>query len=150
MILGRKTINLYFLICTLFLIIATSCKKNPDLTKKEATEDPRMNYVGQWNFKANGYTFSGYYIYTPNAVWTYTASSTTDYNDSTGIIRLGDSPNELIIKYCSSCSPVIYDLNENGQGSWTLSDTIFFNDITPAPPSYSSSYSTYNIEGWKL
>ena len=116
-------------------------------------------YTGDWNFKGNGYSYSGYYIYNPYAEWTYTESITTNYNDSTGSIKLGENINELIIKYCESCEPVIYDLNDEGlewsesyggNVGWTLTDTTFFNIIIPPPPSYSPTYSTYNIEGWKL
>ena len=136
-----------------FLPFFISCEKENDL---------RLKYIGNWNFKGNGYSYSGYYIYDSllNSQWTYDETFTTDYNDSTGSIELGDNLNELIIKYCESCHPEIYNLNENGEEQWssssggnvgwTLTDSTFFKIVTPSPPSYSSSYSTYNIEGWKI
>ena len=72
---------------------------------------------------------------------------------------MGERQDELIIKYCVSCNAVIFNLNNSGEQwsenlganvGWTLTDSTFFNIITPEPPSYSPSYSTYNIEGWKL
>tara|TARA_A100001011_G_scaffold379394_1_gene445356 strand:+ start:630 stop:1169 length:540 start_codon:yes stop_codon:yes gene_type:complete len=116
-------------------------------------------YTGNWNFKGNSFSYSGYYIYTPEAEWYSTSSSTTSYNDSTGSIQLGQNTNELIFKYCEACEPVVYNLNDSGEVwseslggyvGWTLTDSTFFNMVNPGPPSYSPSYSTYNIEGWKL
>tara|TARA_B110000444_G_scaffold97169_1_gene92223 strand:+ start:897 stop:1436 length:540 start_codon:yes stop_codon:yes gene_type:complete len=116
-------------------------------------------YTGDWNFKGNSFSYSGYYIYTPDAEWYSTSSSTTSYNDSTGSVQLGENMNELIFKYCESCNPVIYNLNDSGEVwseslggyiGWTLTDSTFFNMVNPGPPSYSPSYSTSNIEGWKL
>ena len=110
-----------------------------------------MKYVGDWNFKGNSYSFSGYYDYSGmDPVWTYSETSSTSYNDSTGSIQLGVNENELIFKYCSSCPAEVYNINENGLGSWTLNETDFYNDVQPSPPGYSSAYSTYNIQGWKL
>ena len=129
---------------------------------KEKENDPRLKYVGDWNFKGNGYSYSGYYIYDSllNSHWTYNESFTTDYNDSTGSIELGDNSNEIIIKYCETCPSVIYNLNDNGEEQWsqttggnvgwTLTDTTFFKIVTPSPPSYSPSFTTYDVEGWKL
>lgn len=133
----------FFLVFTALLFWLSSCQKN-------MKNDPRSKYVGDWNFKGNSYNYSGYYIYTPDAEWTYTESTSTDYNDSTGTVALGNNSNELILKYCSSCEPIVYDLNQNGVASWTISETEFYNDVTPNPPGYSPSYSTYNIQGWKL
>ena len=114
-------------------------------------DDPRTKYVGEWNFKGHSYYFSGFYDYSDSIpVWTYTESESTNYNDSTGSIVLGESDNELLIKYCGSCPPQVYNLDENGQGSWTLNETHFYNDVQPAPPGYTATYTTYNIEGWKL
>ena len=116
-------------------------------------------YTGDWNFKGTEFSYSGYYIYTPEAEWYSTSSSTTSYNDSTGSIQLGQNTNELIFKYCEACEPVVYNLNDSGEVwseslggyvGWTLTDSTFFNMVNPGPPSYSPSYSTYNIEGWKL
>lgn len=136
----------FFLIFTV-LLIAYSCKKD----KVFNDNDPRMQYVGKWNFKGNSYYFSGFYDYSTEVPqWTYISSSSTSYNDSTGSIQLGSNNNELIIKYCSTCEPVVYKMGENGKSSWTLSVTDFFNDITPEPPGYVSTYSTYNIQGWRL
>ena len=141
-----------------FLLFFISCEKESN--KKE--NDLRLKYIGDWNFKGNGYSYSGYYIYDSllNSQWTYDETFTTDYNDSTGTIELGENINEIIIKYCESCHPVIYNLNENGvedwshsygaSVGWTLTDSTFFKIVIPAPPSYSPSYSTYNVEGWKL
>lgn len=137
--------SIFPILSLLFIVlIGVSCKKD----KKE---DPRLKYVGQWNFKSNSYSFSGYYDYSGQTpVWTYSESSSTGYNDSTGSISLGSSENELIIRYCNTCQSEVFNLNENGEGSWTLTESTFFNDIQPAPPGYTSAYSTYNIEGWKL
>lgn len=149
-----KTIfqNIIFYSTFLFLLIACE-KKN----------DERLKYVGDWNFKGNGFSYSGYYDYNvpPGQlpIWTSNSSSSTNYNDSTGSIYLGERQDELIIKYCVSCNAVIFNLNNSGEQwsenlganvGWTLTDSTFFNIITPEPPSYSPSYSTYNIEGWKL
>ncbi|MEK9620309.1 MAG: hypothetical protein VW078_09475 [Flavobacteriales bacterium] len=151
---SQKIISLTILVCTTFLLVLISCEKE---------NDPRLKYVGDWNFKGNGFSYSGYYDYnvppgqSPN--WISTSSSTTDYNDSTGSILLADNPNELIIKYCESCDPLIYNLSDSGEKwsdnlgaivGWTLTDSTFFNIISPEPPGYTPSYSTYNIEGWKL
>ena len=76
-----------------------------------------------------------------------------------GTIQIGENIDELIFKYCETCDPIIYNLNDSGfvyseslggNIGWVLTDTTFFNIVTPQPPGYSSSYSTYNIEGWKL
>lgn len=137
--------SIFPILSLLFIVlIGVSCKK-------DEKEDPRLKYVGQWNFKSNSYSFSGYYDYSGQTpVWTYSESSSTGYNDSTGSISLGSSENELIIRYCNTCQSEVFNLNENGEGSWTLTESTFFNDIQPAPPGYTSAYSTYNIEGWKL
>jgi hypothetical protein len=148
-----KIISSIILVFTTFLLVLLSCEKE---------NDPRLKYVGDWNFKGNGYSYSGYYIYDSllNSHWTYNESFKTDYNDSTGSIELGDNSNEIIIKYCESCHSVIYNLNENGEEEWsdnyggnigwTLTDTTFFKIVAPSPPSYSPSFSTYDVEGWKL
>lgn len=151
---SQKIISRIILVCTTFLLVLLSCEKE---------NDPRLKYVGDWNFKGNRFSYSGYYDYnvppgqSPN--WISTSSSSTDYNDSTGSILLADNPNELIIKYCESCDPVIYILSDSGEKwsdnlgaivGWTLTDSTFFNIISPEPPGYTPSYSTYNIEGWKL
>ena len=151
---SQKIISRIILVCTTFLLVLLSCEKE---------NDPRLKYVGDWNFKGNRFSYSGYYDYnvppgqSPN--WISTSSSTNDYNDSTGSILLADNPNELIIKYCESCDPVIYNLSDSGEKwsdnlgaivGWTLSDSTFFNIISPEPTGYTPSYSTYNIEGWKL
>jgi len=151
---SQKIISRIILVCTTFLLVLLSCEKE---------NNPRLKYVGDWNFKGNGFSYSGYYDYnvppgqSPN--WISTSSSTTDFNDSTGCILLADNPNELIIKYCESCDPLIYNLSDSGEKwsvnlgaivGWTLTDSTFFNIISPEPPGYTPSYSTYNIEGWKL
>ena len=151
----RKSFILRILLSMTIITFIISCIK-------EKENDPRLKYVGDWNFKGNGYSYSGYYIYDSllNSHWTYNESFTTDYNDSTGSIELGDNSNEIIIKYCESCHSIIYNLNENGKEEWsdnyggnigwTLTDTTFFKIVTPSPPSYSPSFSTYDVEGWKL
>lgn len=152
---SQKIISRIILVCTTFLFLFTYCNKE---------NDGRLKYVGDWNFKGNSFSYSGYYDYnvppgqSPN--WVSSSSSTTDYNDSTGSIELGDNSNEIIIKYCESCHSVIYNLNENGEEEWsdnyggnigwTLTDTTFFKIVAPSPPSYSPSFSTYDVEGWKL
>ena len=148
------TISKNIIICSTFLLISISCNKE---------NDERLKYVGDWNFKGNEFSYSGYYDYNvppgQSPDWVSTSSSSTDYNDSTGSILLAESPNELIIKYCESCDPVIYNLSDSGEKwsdnygafvGWTLTDSTFFNIISPEPPGYNTSYSTYNIEGWKL
>tara|TARA_Y100000287_G_C14163429_1_gene325945 strand:+ start:149 stop:628 length:480 start_codon:yes stop_codon:yes gene_type:complete len=148
------------------LFVLFGCEKESDISsaieEQENTDlnnNPNMDYVGNWNFKGTSFSYSGYYIYTPEAEWYSTSSSTISYNDSTGSIQLGDNINELIFKYCEACDPVIYNLNDSGEVwsenlggvvGWTLTDSTFFNIVIPGPPSYSPSYSTYDIEGWKL
>ena len=139
------------------IIVFFGCER--ELEKNNTNNHPNIDYVGNWNFKGNGYSYSGYYIYTPEAEWYSTSSSTINYNDSTGSIQLGENMDELIFKYCEACEPVVYNLNDSGEVwseslggyvGWTLTDSTFFNMVNPGPPSYSPSYSTYNIEGWKL
>ena len=133
----------------LIVITLISCQKE-DVTNN----DPRLRYVGDWNFKSNSYSYSGFYDYNVppgySPIWTYTESFSTGYNDSTGLISIGPNPNELIIQYCNTCPSEVFMLNENGVNLWTITDSTFFNDVVPPPPSYSPSYSTLNIEGWKL
>ena len=59
-----------------------------------------MIYVGDWNFKGNEYTYSGYYTYDSlmNSEWVVDDEIITHYNDSTGSIQLGANINELIFK----------------------------------------------------
>lgn len=123
-----------------------SCRKD----EVEIFDDPRTAYIGDWNFKGNYYYFSGFYVYNPDAQWTYITETRTDYNDSTGTIKMGDNLNEIIIKYCASCPEQIYDLDENGMGAWHINENDFYNDVQPAPPGYNPTYTTYNIQGWKL
>ena len=51
-----------------------------------------------------------------------------------GSIQLGEEENELIFKYCESCEPIIYNLNDEGEHysenygafiGWTLTDSTF-------------------------
>ncbi len=156
--MGKSSILRILLSMTIITFIISCIKEK----ENDLENDPRLKYVGDWNFKGNGYSYSGYYIYDSllNSHWTYNESFTTDYNDSTGSIELGDNSNEIVIKYCESCHSVIYNLNENGVEEWsdnyggnigwTLTDTTFFKIVTPSPPSYSPSFSTYDVEGWKL
>ena len=133
----------------LLLLFTYSCKKD--------NNDIRLQYTGQWNFKGNEYSFSSYYIYNPDPEWTYSETYNTLYNDSTGSIQLGEKSNELLFKYCETCDALIYNLDDNGVGSknwnsssWTLTDSTFFKNVLSEPPGYNSSYSTFNIQGWKL
>ena len=129
------------------LLLAISCRPDNGLAPDN---DPRNKYVGDWNFKGNGYSYSGWYIYTGEdmeAEWTYTASFTTSHNDSTGSVAIGTGENDLLISYCGTCEPVVYNLDENGAGAWWINETEFYNDVNPGPPGYSSYYTTYNIEG---
>ena len=129
-------------------------------------EEDKANYIssiynGNWNFKGYGISYSGYYVYDSllNSEWMTNVTYFTDYNDSTGSIQSGENIDELIFKYCGNCAPIIYNLNDSGyvyseyyggNTGWIITDSTFFNIVSPPPPSYSSSYSTYNIEGWKL
>ena len=121
-----KIISSIILVFTTFLLVLLSCEKE---------NDPRLKYVGDWNFKGNGYSYSGYYIYDSllNSHWTYNESFTTDYNDSTGSIELGDNSNEIIIKYCESCHSVIYNLNENGEEEWSDNYGVILVGHLPTP-----------------
>lgn len=132
---------------TFLTVLLISCRKDK---AAEIKEDDRSKYVGEWNFKGNYYYFSGYYEYNPDPQWTYVSQESTDWNDSTGSVMLGEKPDELILKYCSSCEEVTYDLNQNGEGAWWLNENEFYNDVQPAPPGYTPAYTTYNIQGWKL
>ena len=134
------------LVAMIVLFVAFSCRKDEVIP-----DDARLKYVGEWNFKGNSYTFSGYYDYSGQTpVWTSNTTSSTSYNDSTGSVQIGTSANELILTYCSTCPPVVYNFNDNGTGKWSLNETDFYNNVQPEPPGYSSYYSTYNIQGWKL
>ena len=132
-------------------------------TLEDCLSDCSVNsiYTGNWNFKGNGVSYSGYYIYDSllNSEWVASVTYATDYNDSAGSIQLGENIDELIFKYCEICEPIVYNLNDSGfvysdylggNTGWTITDTTFFNIVIPPPPSDSPSYSTYNIEGWKL
>ena len=150
-----------------FLVIVTvifffACDKA--IEKDESHDNsnhPNMVYVGDWNFKGSGVSYSGYYTYDSllNSEWVSEVTYTINYNDSTGSIEQGENENELVFKYCNDCTPVIYNLNDSGLVysenyggyiGWELTDSTFINIITPPPPGYSPSYSTYDIEGWKL
>ena len=104
------TISKNIIICSTFLLISISCNKE---------NDKRLKYIGDWNFKGNGFSYSSYYDYNipPGQYpdWVSTSSSSTDYNDSTRSILLAESPNKLIIKYFESCQPVIYNLSDSGE-----------------------------------
>ena len=137
-----------------------SCRKENEY-QDQNQNDPRLKYEGQWNFIGNGVTYTGYYVYDSlmNSQWVSNVTVTTNYNDSTGSIQLGQNENELVFKYCESCNPVIYNLDDMGlvlspnygaNIGWTLTDTTFINIVTPQPPGYTTSYSTYNLEGRKL
>ena len=140
------------------MVFFFACEKEEN---HDDANDPNMVYVGDWNFKGSGVSYSGYYVYDSllNSEWIANVTYTTNYNDSTGSIQLGENIDELIFKYCEICDPVIYNLNDSGfvwsenlggDIGWTLTDSTFFHIITPPPPGYSTSYSTYDIEGWKL
>ncbi len=146
----------------IFILVLFACEKeNNTNTNTNSENHSNMRYVGDWNFKGNEYTYSGYYIYDSlmNSSWVIDDEMITHYNDSTGSIQLGANINELIFKYCESCEPVIYNLSDSGffyspelgnNVGWILTDSTFFKIITPSPPSYSTSFSTADIEGWKL
>ena len=121
-------------------------------SKDKAHEnDPRLKYVGQWNFKSTHYYFSGYYDYSGQTpVWTYTESTTIGYNDSTGSVNIGEHENELIVKFCSNCQTRIYNLTDNGSGDWTILDSTFFHQLLSPPPGYTPTYTTSEVEGWKI
>ena len=132
-------------------------------TLEDCLSDCSVNsiYTGNWNFKGNEFSYSGYYVWDSlmNSEWVTNITINTNYNDSTGSIQLGENVNELIFKYCESCDPIIYNLNDSGlvyspslggDVGWTLTETTFFNIVIPTPPGYSSSYTTVDIEGWKL
>lgn len=150
-----------------FLVIVTcifffACNKAIEKDENQSNSNySNMVYVGDWNFKGSGVSYSGYYSYDSllTSEWVSDVTYITNYNDSTGSVELGLSENELVFKYCNYCDPVIYNLNDSGlvysenyggNIGWTLTDSTFFNIITPPPPGYSPSYSTYYIEGWKL
>ena len=150
-----------------FLVIVTcifffACNKAIEKDENQSnSNNSNMVYIGDWNFKGSGVSYSGYYSYDSllNSEWVSDVTYITNYNDSTGSIELGLSENELVFKYCSYCDPVIYNLNDSGlvysenyggNIGWTLTDSTFFNIITPPPSGYSPAYSTYDIEGWKL
>lgn len=141
-----STLSQVTLILLVFLVLFSACKKE----EKSPKDDPRLQYVGEWNFKGTHHYFSGYYIYNPDPTWTYTSTYTYSYNDSTGSISLGENPDHLLIKYCSTCESKVFKLSENGTGKWTLSETDFFNNIQPAPPGYTPTYTTNQVQGWKL
>ena len=82
--------------------------------------------------------------------WTYTESFFTSYNGSSGSVDIGVGENDLLISYFGTCEPVVYNLHENGLEAWWISETEFYNDVNPGPPSYSPAYTTYNIQGWKI
>lgn len=121
-------------------------------TKEKAHEnDPRLKYVGQWNFKSTSYYFSGYYDYSGQTpVWTYTESTTIGYNDSTGFVKIGENENELLVQFCNTCETRVYNLTQNNSNDWTVTDSTFYHNIQPAPPGYTSAYSTYKVDGWKI
>ncbi len=151
--------KLFLILITIFFFF--SCEVEEE-NNNDINDNPNTVYVGDWNFKGNGVSYSGYYTYDSllNSEWVANVTYTTNYNDSTGSIQLGDNINELIFKYCNSCDPVIYDLNNNGEQQWsesngnytgwTLTDSTFFRIVIPSSPGYSDSYTTYDIEGWKL
>ena len=139
-------------VLTILVIVfsASSCRKD----KVKLFEDPREKYFGTWNFKGNSFSYSGYYDYSGDPadgpVWTSTTTTSTNYNDSTGSVKAGDNLNEVIIKFCSYCQEEVDKLDESGTGAWGINEFQFYNNINPGPPGYSPSYSTYNVEGWKI
>lgn len=138
------------LVVLLIALGSTSCKK------KKLENDPRMKYVGEWNFKQTNFSYSGYYDYnvppgqSPN--WVSNTTNTVLYNDSTGRIELGQEDNELILFYGSSASPRILVLPESGNSSstWTITESTFVDYVVPGPAGYTPSYSTVTVEGEKL
>jgi hypothetical protein len=160
MTLGNTLKKSFLLFITIIFFFA--CEKEEEKQEnQDNTNHPNMVYVGDWNFKGNEYSYSGYYTYDSlmNSEWVIDDEMITNYNDSTGSIQLGVNDNELIFKYCESCNPVIYNLNDSGfvyspnlggETGWVLTDTTFFHIVIPSPPGYSTSYTTVDIEGWKL
>lgn len=143
---GFSTSFKFSLIALTAIAIFSACKKK-DAAQQE---DPRLKYVGEWNFKGTHHYYSGFYIYNPDPTWTFTSTFTYSYDDSTGSISLGENPDQLLVKYCNTCQSLVYNLSENGKGKWTLSETDFFNDVQSTPPSYTPTYTTIKVEGWKL
>jgi hypothetical protein len=130
----------------LFVLTLLGCAKD-----KAKENDPRLKYVGQWNFKSTSYYFSGFYDYSGQTpVWTYNESTTIGYNDSTGFVQIGDNENELKVQFCNTCQTRVYNLTQNNSGDWTLSDSTFYHQIQAPPPGYSPTYTTYKVDGWKL
>lgn len=142
-----RTVHFFTLLVLVLSVFLSSCRKD----KEVDTNDYRSVYVGKWNFKSTTYKFSGYYDYSGfTPIWTYSSSTTIGYNDSTGSVRVGPGKDEIILKYCSSCEEKVLDLKYNGLEAWTINETSYFNDVQPAPPGYTSSYTSIYIEGWKL
>ena len=56
----------------------------------------------------------------------------------------------LYVIYNLSDSGFVYSPNLGSNVGWVLTDSTFFKIVTPSPPGYSTSFSTYDIEGWKL
>ena len=144
------------------VVIFFSCTKDSEIR----SIDDNINhlnsvYVGDWNFKGNEISYTGYYVYDSllNSTWVSDVNYTTNFNDSMGSVEFGDNINELVFRYCEACKPVVYSLEDSGMVysekfggfiGWTITDSTFYNVVNPGPPGYSTSYSTYNIEGWKL
>ena len=61
--------------------------------KKEKANNINSIYNGNWNFKGNGISYSGYYVYDSllNSEWITNVTYTTDYNDSSGSIQSGEN-----------------------------------------------------------
>ena len=148
----KKTTLFRLLSVLLFLglvIHLTSCKKEDN-----SKTDYRTQYVGEWNFKTTTFHYSGDYDYNvppgSSPIWVSTSETTISENDSTGTVSLGSGENQLILKYCSTCEERIIDLDQNGNGSWTITSATFYDNVQPAPPGYSSYYTTIRVDGEKL
>ena len=102
------------LLLVILLVLFIGCED--EVNSGNFTSNYNSIYVGDWNFKGNGVSFSGYYTYDSllNSQWVENVTITTNYNDSTGSVQLGENINELIFKYCESCEPIIYNLNDSG------------------------------------
>jgi hypothetical protein len=143
-----------FQVLSLILLVGlinglTSCKKEDD-----PEVDSRAKYVGAWNFKTTVFHYSGYYDYNvppgSSPIWVTDNETTVSENDSTGSVVLGPGENQLTLKYCSTCSERIIDLDQNGKGSWIITDDTFFDDVQPSPPGCPSAYTTIRVDGEKL
>ena len=74
------------------LVIFFACTKDSEIR----SIDDNINhlnsvYVGDWNFKGNEVSYTGYYVYDSllNSTWVSDVNYTTNFNDSLGSVELG-------------------------------------------------------------